>query len=326
MTDINKTIQLCPICGNFGFESYKLGLLQCEKCKVIVSPAIWQPDSNEQLEDEWFGDNYKTKKSFWQKTFEEWNNRKTLSRLAQAGPSGKRLLEIGVGSGSFLNKAREQGFDVMGCDLSETICSRVQNTYGIPMYNGPLELLTGEERFEVIIMNHVLEHVQDPVQFLGDVRRLLSPVGVIHIAVPNVECWEAAFSGWTSFEPYHLTYFGPQTLQKTISASGLLIDHCYTHESFSGWFLALLRTALGINRENKMISRTASSSSGRLTRDQRSIMLENIYRLAMVLWGGGSWPLRLLQAKLNRGDEIICISRKAKPSSAKKWGGVNSNV
>lgn len=325
MTDIDNTIQACPICGNPGFEPFKLGLLQCDQCKVIVSPAIWQPDSNEQLEDEWFGDNYKTKISFWQKTFEKWNNRRTLSRLAQAGASGNRLLEIGAGSGSFLDKAREQGFNVMGCDLSGTICSRVQDSYGIPMYWGPLESLAGEDRFDVIIMNHVLEHVQQPVQFLGDVKRLLSPGGVIHIAVPNVECWEAAFSGWTSFEPYHLTYFSPQTLQQTISAGGLSIDHCDTHESFSGWFLALLRTALGINRKNKMISRTASSSSGRLARNQRSIMIENIYRLAMVLWGGGELAVAAASGKAQsrRRDYLHCP--QSQTFFSPKMGRVNRN-
>ena len=65
--------------------------------------------------DEWFGETYQANSSFWVVLFEKRNNRKTLSRLAQAKPLGLRLLEIGVGSGSFLNAARSEGYDVMGC-------------------------------------------------------------------------------------------------------------------------------------------------------------------------------------------------------------------
>jgi hypothetical protein len=149
---------------------------------------------------------------------------------------------------------------------------------------------------------------------------------VFHLAVPNVECWEASFSGWTSFEPYHLTYFSPQTLQQTISAGGLSIDHCATHESFSGWFLALLRTAQGINRDNKMISRTASSSSGRLARNQRSIMIKNIYRLAMVLWGGGGLAVAAASGKAQsrRRDYLHCP--QSQTFFSPKMGRVGCNV
>lgn len=291
--------------------------MQCDACGVVLSPAIWQPQANEQLEEEWFGEDYQSKPSFWVALFETWNNRNTLARLAQANPPGHRLLEIGVGSGSFLNAARERGFEVIGCDLSAPICARVQRAYGIMLHSEPLATLTGENRFDVIVMNHVLEHVHQPIEFLQDVRRLLVPGGVVHIAVPNIACWEASLSGWTSFEPYHLTYFAPQTLERTVSASDLTFDHITTHDSFSGWFLALLRTVLGINQASGAVTRSATSMAGRAT-GRRSGLVEHAYRLAMVSTGIGLWPLRWLQAKLCRGDEAICIARKPKIASTRQ--------
>lgn len=109
----------------------------------------------------------------------------------------------------------------MGCDLSAPICQRVSQTYGIAMHDGSLTSLVGENRFDVIVMNHVLEHVNQPIEFLREVHRLLAPGGVAHIAVPNVACWEAGLAGWTSYEPYHLVYFDPRTLERTVSAGGL---------------------------------------------------------------------------------------------------------
>lgn len=306
-------IRSCPICGCTGFQPYKLGLVQCEACGVVLSPAIWQPQANEQLEEEWFGEDYHSRTSFWVDIFETRNNRNTLARLAQANLPGKRLLEIGVGSGSFLNEARVSGYAVMGCDLSGVICAHVQRTYGITVYSEPLATLTGESRFDVIVMNHVLEHVHQPIEFLQDVRRLLVPGGVVHIAVPSIACWEAGFSGWTSFEPYHLTYFAPQTLKRAVSSGGLTIHSIATHDSFSGWFLALLRTALGVNRASGAVTRPAGRATVR-----RSGLVEHAYRLAMISTGAVLWPLRWVQAKLDRGDEVICIACKPQTVSTRQ--------
>jgi len=314
----------CPICGSHGFRPYKLGLEQCDACGLVISPAIWHPQANAQLEEEWFGEGYRSDTSHWVALFEAWSNRNTLSRLALANGPGNRLLEIGVGSGSFLNAARERGYAVMGCDLSEAICARVERAYDITMHRDSLATLQGEERFDAVVINHVLEHVHRPIDFLQDVRRLLVSGGVAHIAVPNIACWEAALSGWTSYEPYHLTYFSPRTLVRTVAASGLAIDHVATHDSFSGWFLASLRTALGVNRSNGAVTRSATSRAGR-SGVRRSGLLEHAYRLAMVCVGSGLWPLRLLQGRLGYGDEVICIARKPRDAEKERASAAGRN-
>lgn len=299
----------CPICKESRFHSYKLGLVQCDVCGVVLSPSIWQPRMNEQMEENWFGEDFQSRKLFWVQLFEARNNRKTLRRLAHAGSPGKRLLEIGVGSGSFLTDARMNGYTVMGCDLSVPICEHIRNSYGFMMHNDSLETLEGEDRFDVIVMNHVLEHVQQPIEFMKDVSRLLTSGGIVHIAVPNIACWEAKFSGWTSFEPYHLSYFSPPTLERTISDSGLIIHHIKTYDSFSGWFLALLRTMLGINKSSGAVTRPPATARIQASRP-RTGFVEHAYRLAMIAIGILLWPLRLLQARLGYGDEIVCIAGK----------------
>lgn len=305
---------MCPVCTGPGFQPYKLGLVRCDGCGVVLSPAIWQPQANEQLEEEWFGEDYRPTTSSWVTLFETWTNRKTLARLAASKPPGRQLLEVGVGSGSFLNAARERHYEVMGCDLSTSICARVRRAYGIVMHSESLETLVGENRFDVIVMNHVLEHVHRPIEFMEDVRRLLAPGGVVHVAVPNIACWEAALAGWTSYEPYHLTYFDPRTLVRTISAGGLTIDCITTHDSFSGWFLAVLRTALGVNRSSGAVTRPTASTVGRIAGRWPGVV-EHAYRFAMVCAGGGLWPLRWLQAKLGRGDEAVCLAHKPQSAS-----------
>lgn len=300
----------CPLCSQKRFTQHWLGLLRCESCKLVLSSSIWQPQANEIMEDEFFGEGYEARKSsVWVEWFEASNNRKTLSRLNTIPTQGKRLLEIGVGSGSFLKAAKVKGFDVMGCDLSAPICRHVELKFGITMHCGLLSELQTENQFDVIVMNHVLEHVQKPVEFLQDVFRLLKPDGIVHIAVPNIDCWEASLPGWTSYEPYHLTYFNQQTLLRAVVSAGFTSKRVQTSDSFSGWFLASLRTTLGVNSAEGAVTRAVASSSGHPI-NARSGVVEHAYRLSMVLSGGGLWPLRWLQGKLGYGDEVVCIAQK----------------
>lgn len=302
----------CPVCGWLVFKPYCLGLLRCQSCELVLSPLIWEPQSNMQMEEKWFGEAYEARKtSVWVKYFEVWSNRATLARLnlAQLVPQGRRLLEIGVGSGSLLIAANKAGFSVMGCDLSPQLCLRIERQSGIKMHCGNLSDLDGEARFDIVVMNHVLEHVQQPVEFLQEVSRLLVPGGILHIAVPNIDCWEARLSGWTSYEPYHLTYFNPQILQKAITSVGFSIDQCFTCETFSSWFLAVVRTVLGVNRDHGAITRPFAKSVN-CEYIYRTAIEEHAYRLAMIFFGLVSWPLRWQQGRLGFGDEVICLARK----------------
>jgi 2-polyprenyl-3-methyl-5-hydroxy-6-metoxy-1,4-benzoquinol methylase len=299
----------CPLCGAYGSTIWRFELLRCDACNLVFSPSIWRQGFNEEVNDQWFGEEYERRgASIWVGCFEAISNRRTLSRLLRLPTRGKRLLEIGVGSGSFLAAARGAGFEVMGCDLSAAVCRRVSQSQGVLMHCGPLDTMPKGAHFDVIVMNHVLEHVQNPVAFLRDVDHLLAANGVVHIAVPNVACWEACLSGWINYEPYHLTYFDEMTLRRAIGDAGLEATYIANHESFSGWFLAALRTAVGVNRAGGATTRYARVASGVTEARGRPAVIEHAYRVAMSLVGFGLWPLRRLQVLLRRGDELICVA------------------
>jgi len=100
-----------------------------------MSPVVWQELADVRMEEKYFGECYVQRKaSLWVKWFEAHNNRRILGRLASLPLSGARLLEIGVGSGSFLAAARAAGYDVMGCDLSPAICRMVEYNHGVTIF------------------------------------------------------------------------------------------------------------------------------------------------------------------------------------------------
>jgi len=268
---------------------------------LVVDPAVWKKDANEAMEKEWFGEEYDPQESPWVRRFEQWNNRRTLGRIASLSRKERRLLEIGVGSGSFMEYAKRRGFLVTGCDLSAPICRHVEEKFHIPVHHGHVSSLPDEPVFDVVVMNHVLEHVSDPVGLLREVRRRMNRGGVLHVAVPNLDSWESRFRGWTGYEAYHLVYFRPGTLKNTAERAGFLVSRVSTHESFLGWFLALMRSFLGAYQ--------LEASCRTSMRKKRSFSLaEHAYRTIMVLSGASTWPLRKLQAVLGRGDEVILIA------------------
>lgn len=195
---------LCPLCESAQWERFRFGLWRCESCGLVVSPHIWEAGINEAMKAEWFGEHYQTETSWWVGQFEQRNARRALQRLAAAGVSAGRLLEVGIGSGAVRVSATRAGFDAVGCDLSALIAERVHRRYGIPVHTGGVESIEGQAEFDVIVMNHVLEHTPDPTRFLRAAARLLKEEGILLIAVPNLGCWKARLPDWNSYEPYQL--------------------------------------------------------------------------------------------------------------------------
>lgn len=268
---------------------------------MVLSETIWDQSANLLQEEEWF-ENEPFVESFWVRAFDRLNNRRTWKRIRKHAGRGARSLEIGVGTGTLLNYMKNKGIEVEGCDLSKSVSKRVRDRCSITMHNCSVNDIPEGTTFDVVVMNHVLEHVNDPVAFLSEVRKRLRKGGVAHIAVPNVASWEASLPGCTSYEPYHLAYFTPGTLRKAVQKAGFTVARVGTHDSFSGWFLAVLRTLLKTHERTAESRRTQRAGGA-------STWKEHVYRMAMITSGGVLLPLRFLQSKLGYGDEAVIIAK-----------------
>jgi len=295
----------CVLCDGERFFSFCVNnnLLFCTNCKLVFDKNVWKDSANEAFEKEWFGEGYNLGRSFWIKLFESWKNKQTWKRLMKTVFQGNKLLEIGVGSGAFLNYMKTKGFEVAGCDLSDAVCKHAQNTFDISIHCGFVFELPSDARYDVIVINHVLEHVNNPVKFLLDVKARLKQNGILHLAVPNIASWGARLKGWNCYEPYHLIYFSPDTLRRVIEMAGFNVVLLSTCESFSGWFLSIFRTLLKINQKSADFRQ-----SQKILRSKSWI--EHIYRLSMIFTGIVTFPLRYIQSRLGFGDEVTVIVRR----------------
>lgn len=128
-----------------------------------------------------------------------------------------RVLEFGAGGGWNLLPFIKAGAEVLGVDYSPNLVQLGRDN-GINMMEGGIENIEG--LFDVIITNHVLEHLSNPVESLKLLISHLNKNGIIYIAVPNIMNF-----GMGQLQNAHTYYFTLQTLEYYCLTAGLQLIH-----------------------------------------------------------------------------------------------------
>jgi 2-polyprenyl-3-methyl-5-hydroxy-6-metoxy-1,4-benzoquinol methylase len=140
-------------------------------------------------------------------------------------PSGK-LLDVGCGNGDFMLRMRGLGWNVSGVDPDPAAVTRGLS-HGLEIFSGMVADVPGDAQYDVITLNHVMEHVADPVGVLRECRRRLRPqTGRVVITTPNITSlghwWFKRH--WRGLEvPRHLVVFSPDALSACIAHAGLVV-------------------------------------------------------------------------------------------------------
>lgn len=136
--------------------------------------------------------------------------------------SGKgNLLDIGAGTGDFLNQAKNNGWKCLGIEPNKK-AKNIAIAKGVEFTNTLEEL--EDHSFDVITMWHVLEHVPDLDYQIKTLKRLLKPNGTILIAVPNFKSFDAKHyqAFWAAYDvPRHLWHFSKVSIQKLFRKQNL---------------------------------------------------------------------------------------------------------
>ncbi len=150
-----------------------------------------------------------------------------------------RALDIGASAGLFLESLRKDlGAQVYGVELGQAY-REVAAAKGISMFES-LEALEASqpEKFELVSLMHVLEHLNNPVEKLVEIReQLLEGDGFLLVEVPNLYAHD-------SFEIAHLTCFSPHTLKACLAKAGYQIVRFHAHGLPRSQTLKLFLTVL----------------------------------------------------------------------------------
>jgi 2-polyprenyl-3-methyl-5-hydroxy-6-metoxy-1,4-benzoquinol methylase len=127
-----------------------------------------------------------------------------------------KLLDVGCGNGRFMRLMRQSGWEVEGVDFDPRAVEQAARVHGLKVHLGDLTSVgLPDEHCDAITMNHVIEHVPDPVMLLRECRRVLRRRGRLVATTPNTKSHGAQLLGaeWRGLEPpRHLFLFSPQTL------------------------------------------------------------------------------------------------------------------
>jgi len=148
--------------------------------------------------------------------------------LGEIAP-GRRLLEVGCGTGEFVAFSQEHGFSSVGTEPAVEAAERAM-AKGLTVHKMKLDKFVAEfpaEQFDVVVMLNVLEHVPDAVRTLRQCERFLVPGGILCIRVPNdfTEIQTAArekigADPWWIAVPDHINYFNFASLRQTLGQLG----------------------------------------------------------------------------------------------------------
>jgi SAM-dependent methyltransferase len=169
---------------------------------------------------------------------EQPERRRIFSRLLEEIESvlGRRgrLLDVGAGEGALLRAASARGWRAEGVEVSSAMVRHVREALGLEVHQGTLEKLSlPEAAYDAVILNHVLEHVQNPVSTLRRIAALLVPDGVVRIEVPNLASLSSRLKNlqsrlglkrnpWKHYAvEHHFWFFTPGTLRLTLRSARL---------------------------------------------------------------------------------------------------------
>ncbi len=139
---------------------------------------------------------------------------KSIFRTTKLIENGN-FLDVGCGNGYFLLIMKYLGMNIYGIEPGP-FDKKLLFDYGLNIFNGNLnDAKYGSEFFDVITINHVLEHVNDPSGYLNELYRILKPGGYLIIAVPLSDSFAHKIFGkyWSQLDtPRHLYLFSKNNL------------------------------------------------------------------------------------------------------------------
>jgi SAM-dependent methyltransferase len=138
---------------------------------------------------------------------------------------GRRLLEIGCGSGSYLAVMRMLGWTVCGIEPDPAAAEVAARIADCQVHIGTIDDAPFEPAsFDAVVSNHVIEHVYDPKSFISSAARLLKKDGLMAVQTPNFQSLGHKLFGADLFSldpPRHLCLFTPASLRRVFENSGL---------------------------------------------------------------------------------------------------------
>lgn len=258
----------CPSCGNssfahvftatdFSVTGEQFPVVECTNCGLLLTQDV--PSENEisrYYRAEHYISHSDTSKGIINKIYHQVRGitirrKRDLIRRHTKQTNGS-ILDIGSGTGSFLEVMRAANWQITGIEPDETARGNSKSARGIDARSPDEMKEIPSATFDAITMWHVLEHVHQLSEELSIIRRLLKDDGVLMIAVPNHTSYDASHydSYWAAWDvPRHLYHFSPQSMAALLSRHGFQISHIKPMW-FDSFYISMLSEKYKTGRSN----------------------------------------------------------------------------
>jgi 2-polyprenyl-3-methyl-5-hydroxy-6-metoxy-1,4-benzoquinol methylase len=301
---LNKVSPPCPVCGGMDFQPlasndrYGMGVQTagCLHCGLAQTWPRPTPESMATFYREHYRQYYQeaaNPDAAYISRYHKGERLKYTAELIAANVKllpGMRVLDIGCAEGTLIANLKLKCEDIVsvGVEPSDSFSAYARQTTGCVTYPDVHALsAAGETAFDLVIVNHVLEHVDDPVDFLARLRRLTVPNGKVYVDVPNV----TEYTSPQMLHIAHLFHFSEGTLSATFEKAGFWVistaPHAPPHHPSSIWCLA----------ENRGIS----SQTAQIGTEHEKLAWGKIWRI------GKAVPLYLLKIRLRRNKVVSAL-------------------
>jgi SAM-dependent methyltransferase len=219
----------CPVCAaDAPALMYDLSPYQVVRCPACgtsyLSPRLNEAAMLRFYQDDAYFENGDVGYASYRRTETSlrYSFRRFLEQLHRRKLAGGSLLEVGCGYGFLLEEAKPYFDYRAGIDFSGAVESARARADRV--YQGDLDAIPDQERFDCIILVSVIEHVHQPVEFLRKLRARLRPGGKVVVATPNVDSLFRRLLGprWPAFQviPEHVAFYNRATLSALMAKAG----------------------------------------------------------------------------------------------------------
>lgn len=229
----NQPLEFLFKCKDYSISQEEFSVLQDKNADLLVtSPQPLSGNMDKYYESENYISHTDSKKTGLDQMY-QWVKKRALKGktnfIDQLAPMKGNLLDIGCGTGDFLVACKNRGWRTIGIEPNEkarksgieklksnSLEKNHENIFpDINKFRIFIEKEKTEEKFDIITLWHVLEHVPDITDYVKELNDLLAENGSLVVAVPNHKSYDARVYGkfWAAYDtPRHLWHFSKKSI------------------------------------------------------------------------------------------------------------------
>jgi 2-polyprenyl-3-methyl-5-hydroxy-6-metoxy-1,4-benzoquinol methylase len=250
-----ERIEQCPVCNKEEFKNFlvvtdnsvskeSFVIVECENCSFkFTNPRPNAKSIGSYYESEEYISHSNIKTGIINRAYHvvrSITTKQKVELINRYAPAKGSILDYGCGTGVFIKACKKDGWEIRGVEPSEKAREVAISETG-ELIASDLSEIQGE-KFEIITLWHVLEHIHDLNETMNELVEMLSDEGTLIIAVPNADSHDAELykENWAAYDvPRHLYHFTQPTMKRLLKKHKLNLQEVLPMK-FDAYYVSML--------------------------------------------------------------------------------------